>query len=223
MSISVLVADDQEMVRTGFGLILSHEADIEVVANASDGREAVALTRSRSPDVVLMDIRMPGLDGLAATKMLVSDPGVGSRIVILTTFDSDAYVSEALATGASGFLLKDAPASQLVHAIRVVAAGEAMLDPGVTSRLLADFARSRPDPADAAVVAGLTPRERDVLVLMADGLSNGEIAAELVLGESTVKTHVARILSKLGARDRAQAVIRAYRSGLASTRPDLRR
>jgi DNA-binding NarL/FixJ family response regulator len=219
MSIRVLVADDQEMVRTGFGLILQREPDIEVIGNAADGREAVALTRSRRPEVVLMDIRMPAMDGLEATRQIVADPGCASRVVILTTFDTDAYVHEALAAGASGFLLKDAPADQLIEAIRVVAAGDALLAPGVTRRLLSQFVRQRPDRHDRAAVDGLSDRERDVLLLMADGLSNGEIAERLVLSGATVKTHVARILTKLQARDRVQAVIRAYRSGLVYDAP----
>ncbi len=214
MTIRVLVADDQEMVRTGFRLILSGEADIDVVADAANGREAVAIARRLLPDVVLMDIRMPLLDGLAATRELVADPNCPSRVLILTTFDSNEYVYEALAAGASGFLLKDAPADELIAALRVVADGAAILAPTVTRRLIEQFARQRPHARDVSGVQQLSARERQVLRRMADGLNNSEIAAALFVGEATVKTHVARILQKLGARDRVQAVITAYRSGL---------
>jgi DNA-binding NarL/FixJ family response regulator len=215
VSIRVLIADDQEMVRTGFRLILSAESDIEVVADARDGQDAVTAAHRLKPDVALMDIRMPVLDGLAATTRIRQDPGCPTRVVILTTFDDDAYLYEALAAGASGFLLKDAPADALVSAIRVVAAGEAMLAPTVTRRVIEQFSRQRARPADIDAVDSLSAREREVLRLMADGLSNSEIATALFVGEATVKTHVARILQKLGARDRVQAVIAAYRSGLA--------
>jgi len=214
VTIRVLVADDQEMVRTGFRLILSGEADIDVVADAANGREAVAIARRLLPDVVLMDIRMPLLDGLAATRELVADPNCPSRVLILTTFDSNEYVYEALAAGASGFLLKDAPADELIAALRVVADGAAILAPTVTRRLIEQFARQRPHARDVSGVQQLSARERQVLRRMADGLNNSEIAAALFVGEATVKTHVARILQKLGARDRVQAVITAYRSGL---------
>ncbi len=214
MTIRVLVADDQEMVRTGFRLILSGEADIDVVADAANGREAVAIARRLLPDVVLMDIRMPLLDGLAATRELVADPNCPSRVLILTTFDSNEYVYEALAAGASGFLLKDAPADELIAALHVVADGAAILAPTVTRRLIEQFARQRPHARDVSGVQQLSARERQVLRRMADGLNNSEIAAALFVGEATVKTHVARILQKLGARDRVQAVITAYRSGL---------
>ena len=213
--IRVLIADDQELVRTGFRLILLRETDIEVVADAANGREAVVAARRHQPDVVLMDIRMPQLDGLAATTQLVADPGCPSRVLILTTFDDDEQVFEALAAGASGFLLKDAPADELIHAIRVVARGDAMLAPTVTRRLIDHFSRQRAHAAAHPSVDVLTSRERDVLRLMADGLNNAEIAHTLFIGEATVKTHVARILQKLGTRDRVQAVIVAYRSGLA--------
>lgn len=212
--IRVLLADDQDMVRTGFKLILSAEPDIEVVGEAADGRSAVGAVQLLHPDVVLMDIRMPGLDGITATREISQPPAAGARVIILTTFDSDEYVYDALAAGASGFLVKDAPAADLVNAIRVVAAGEAMLAPAITSRLIKDVARRRPHHTDAAAVASLTGREREVLVHMASGMNNGEIAAALFLGEATVKTHVARILQKLSSRDRVQAVITAYRSGL---------
>jgi len=214
VTIRVLVADDQEMVRTGFRLILSGEADIDVVADAANGREAVAIARRLLPDVVLMDIRMPLLDGLAATRELVADPNCPSRVLILTTFDSNEYVYEALAAGASGFLLKDAPADELIAALHVVADGAAILAPTVTRRLIEQFARQRPHARDVSGVQQLSARERQVLRRMADGLNNSEIAAALFVGEATVKTHVARILQKLGARDRVQAVITAYRSGL---------
>jgi len=212
VTIRVLVADDQEMVRVGFRMILSGEDDIEVVGDAGDGREAVEQVLRLTPEVVLMDIRMPVMDGLAATTR-IRDSGSATRVVILTTFDDDAYVYDALAAGASAFLLKDAPAAHLVEAIRTVAAGQAMLAPTVTRRLIEQFARRRRDPRQDELVARLSEREHDVLRLMADGLSNGEIAGALFLSEATVKTHVGRILAKLGARDRVQAVITAFRSG----------
>ena len=213
--IRVLVADDQELVRTGFRLILAGEPGISVVGDAADGRAAVELTRSLRPDVVLMDIRMPVLDGLAATQALVADPDCASRVLVLTTFDDDGYVFAALEAGASGYLLKDAPADQLVSAIRVVASGESILAPAVTTRLVREVAARRRDPESVAAVQRLSARETEVLGHVADGESNAEIAAALVLSEATVKTHVARILAKLGARDRVQAVVTAYRSGLA--------
>jgi DNA-binding NarL/FixJ family response regulator len=221
VTIRVLVADDQEMVRTGFRMILAAETDIEVVADARNGQEAVESTRRHRPDVVLMDIRMPVLDGLAAPSAILGDAAGKSRVLILTTFDDDQYVYEALAAGASAFLLKDAPADRLVEAIRVVAAGESILDPAVTRRVIERFARHGAHSEEARAVAALSARERDVLLLMARGLSNAEIAARLYLGEATVKTHVGRILLKLGARDRVQAVITAFRSGFAyETPPD---
>ena len=214
MTIRVLLADDQEMVRTGFRMILRAAQDIEVVGDARDGREAVAAVARDRPDVVLMDIRMPGLDGLAATREIrTRDSAVA--VIILTTFDDDQYLYEALAAGASGFLLKDAPADDLVRAVRVVASGEALLSPAVTRRVIDNVARHAPQPADVEAVTRLSEREREVLRLIADGLTNTEIAQELFLGEATVKTHVARVLQKLPARDRVQAVIIAYRSGLA--------
>ncbi len=213
--IRVLVADDQELVRTGFRLILAGEPGISVVGDAADGRAAVELTRSLRPDVVLMDIRMPVLDGLAATQALVADPDCASRVLVLTTFDDDGYVFAALEAGASGYLLKDAPAEQLVAAIHVVASGEAILAPAVTTRLVREVATRRRDPDSVRAVQRLSARETEVLGHVADGRSNAEIAAALVLSEATVKTHVARILAKLGARDRVQAVVTAYRSGLA--------
>ncbi|MDG4788481.1 response regulator transcription factor [Micromonospora sp. WMMD1102] len=217
--IRVLVADDQAMVRQGFGALLAAQPDLLVVGDAANGAEAVTAARRLDPDVVLMDIRMPVLDGLAATRQLLGGRPEADRprVLVLTTFDLDDYVYEALRAGASGFLLKDAPAADLVHAVRVVAAGEALLAPTVTRRLIAEFAarpgRDRPRPVS---LAGLTPRETEVLRLIARGRSNGEIAAELVVAEQTVKTHVGRILNKLDLRDRAQAVVVAYESGLVT-------
>lgn len=217
--IRVLVADDQELVRTGFGMILQTEDGIEVVAQAADGEQAVELARRHRPDVVLMDVRMPRLDGIEATGRLVgpgADPPLGVNVLMLTTFDLDDYVYAALRNGASGFLLKDTPAEDLVRAIRVVAAGEALLAPSVTRRLVEELARLPARPAAPPELASLTDRERQVLGLVARGLSNAEIAAELVLGETTVKTHVGRVLMKLGLRDRVQAVVLAYESGLVT-------
>jgi len=214
-SVRVVVADDQELVRTGFGMILDAEPNITVVGDAADGRAAVTETARLRPDVVLMDIRMPGLDGLAATRQITADPLCRSRVLMLTTFDDDDHVYAALEAGASGYLLKDAPADQLVAAIHVIARGESILAPAVTTRLVREVARRRRDVVSQRAVATLSPRETEVLLLMAAGRSNQEIAATLVLSEATVKTHVARILAKLGSRDRVQAVVTAYRSGLA--------
>ena len=213
MSIRILIADDQQLVRTGFRAILSAEPDFEVVGEAGDGREAIDAAARLSPDVVLMDIRMPQLDGLAATRRLAAG-ALKTRVVILTTFDLDEYVYEALRAGASGFLLKDAPADQLVTAIHVVARGEALLAPSITRRLIAEFARRPPPAARPAQVEALSARELEVLKLVAGGLSNGEIAKELFLSDATVKTHVGHILTKLGLRDRVQGVVLAYESGL---------
>jgi DNA-binding NarL/FixJ family response regulator len=210
MTIKVLIADDQALLRTGFRMILESEPDLEVVGEASDGAEAVTAVLRLRPDVVLMDVRMPRLDGLAATRRLTGQ----TRVLILTTFDLNEYVYEALRAGASGFLLKDAPADQLVTAIRVVAAGDALLAPSITRRLIEEFARRPPASSRPAALAALSPRELEVMRLVARGLSNSEIAGELVLGEATVKTHVSRILQKLALRDRAQAVVAAYESGL---------
>ena len=218
MTIRVVIADDQALVRTGFRAIVSHEPDLDVVGEAGDGYAAVEQARLHRPDVVLMDIRMPGMDGLEATRLLATD-GSTTRVLILTTFDMDEYVFTALRAGASGFLLKDAPADQLLTAIRVIAAGDALIAPSVTRRLIAEFAH-QPAPTDRPEqLESLTPRERDVLRLLARGMSNAEIAAALFLGDATIKTHVSRILAKLGLRDRVQAVVLAYESGL--TRPGL--
>jgi DNA-binding NarL/FixJ family response regulator len=209
--IKVLIADDQAMVREGFGALLAAQPDMLVVGDAPDGETAVARSRALGPDIVLMDIRMPVMDGLEATRRLAGGP----KILILTTFDLDDYVYEALRAGASGFLLKDAPAADLINAVRVVAAGEALLAPSVTRRLIAEFAaRTHGDRPRPAALNALTPRETDVLRLIARGLSNQEIAAELVVAEQTVKSHVGRILTKFDLRDRAQAVVFAYETGL---------
>ena len=212
--IRVVVADDQGLVRAGLRSLLDSYEDITVVGEAADGRQALASVLRNRPDVVLMDIRMPVLDGIAATRELVSS-GSPTRVLVLTTFDLDEYVFEALRAGASGFLLKDAPAEDLVSAIRLVARGDAVLAPGVTRRVIEEFARS-PQPPDSAAegLADLTPREREVLELLARGLSNTQIAEHLIVGEATVKTHVANVLGKLGLRDRVQVVILAYERGL---------
>jgi DNA-binding NarL/FixJ family response regulator len=217
VTIRVLVVDDEELVRTGLRMILGAEPDLDVVGTASDGAQAVSEVRRLRPDVVLMDIRMPAVDGLAATRTILGGPDPAPcKVVILTTFDVDEHVYEALRAGASGFLLKDVPADQLVHAIRVAAAGEALLAPSVTRRLIASFTRQGPRsaPARPRALDELTARELEVLVLLAEGLSNAEIATRLFVGDATVKTHVARILTKLGVRDRVQAVIVAFRAGL---------
>jgi DNA-binding NarL/FixJ family response regulator len=213
----VLLVDDQPLLRTGFRMILSAEADLQVVGEAGDGASAVELARRLRPDVVLMDIRMPGMDGIQATRALAG-PGVEDpiKVLILTTFDLDEYVIESLRAGASGFLLKDAPPEDLVEAIRIVAAGEALLAPSVTRRLLDRVASRLPRASDDPIPAlsELTEREMEVLKLMARGLSNAEIAEKLVVSETTVKTHVSRVLGKLDLRDRVQAVILAYETGL---------
>jgi DNA-binding NarL/FixJ family response regulator len=214
VTIRVVLADDQELVRTGFRMILGAEPDVDIVADARNGQEAVEAVVRHQPDIVLMDIRMPVLDGVAATRRIVSAPRCRTRVVILTTFDDDASVYEALAAGASGFLLKDATATELVAAVRVVADGEAMLTPSITRRVIERVGQRHAGGADVAAVQRLSQREREVLRLMADGLSNAEIGRELVVSEATVKTHVARILQKLPARDRVQAVVTAYRAGL---------
>ena len=216
--IRVLVADDQTLVRAGFRVLVESAPDLEVVGEAGDGAEAVELARQQLPDVVLMDIRMPRVDGLEATRRIVAlDRAEAVRVLVLTTFDLDEYVYEALRAGASGFLLKDTPPADLLAAIRVVAAGDALLAPSVTRRLIAEFAR-RPEPSSVtpAALATLTDREREVLALVARGLSNAEIAELLVVSGATAKTHVSRVLAKLGARDRAQLVMLAYETGLVT-------
>jgi DNA-binding NarL/FixJ family response regulator len=214
--IRVLIVDDQTIVRAGFAALLSAQDDIVVVGEAGDGREAVRLAERHRPDLVLMDIRMPGMDGIEATRQITAArPDI--RVLVLTTFDVDEYVYEALGVGASGFLLKDATAEDLVDAVRVVARGDALLAPQVTGRLIREFTRQRrATPRPPAELTSLTARETEVLVLIAGGLSNAEIAARLVVSEHTVKTHVARVFTKLGLRDRAQAVMLAYESGLVT-------
>ncbi|HEX6674558.1 MAG TPA: response regulator transcription factor [Actinomycetes bacterium] len=214
MTIRVLIADDQALVRAGFRMIIDAQEDMEVVAEAGDGVEAVDRSRHTLPRVVLMDIRMPAMDGIEATRRLTAPGSSAPRVVILTTYDLDEYVFDALAAGASGFLLKDVPPEDLVRAIRVAAEGEALLAPTVTRRLIEQFARGRPAAPDASRLEPLTDREVEVLRLLARGLSNAEIAGTLFLGESTVKTHVGHILDKLRLRDRVQAVIAAYEAGL---------
>jgi DNA-binding NarL/FixJ family response regulator len=213
--ISVLLADDQALVRGGFRMILDAEEDIEVAGEAENGSDALAQTRELRPDVILMDIRMPGLDGIAATRQIVAE-GLPSRVLMLTTFDEEGIVYDAMKAGASGFLLKTAPPAKLTDAVRTIAAGESLLAPAITRRLVEEFVR-RPPPgqAEQGQFAELTEREREVLRLIARGLSNAEIAAELVVSEATVKTHVNHVLQKLNLRDRVQAVVLAYETGLA--------
>ncbi|PSK99533.1 LuxR family two component transcriptional regulator [Murinocardiopsis flavida] len=213
--IRVLLADDQTLVRAGFRSMLDGEDDIEVVAEAGDGAQALELARAERPDVVLMDVRMPGVDGLAATRHIAADPRLSDvRVVILTTFDLDDYVYGALRAGASGFLVKDTEPTELIHGVRVVARGDALLAPSVTRRLIGEFAARIREPVAAPELNALTAREREVLGLVAGGLSNEEIADRLVLSPATAKTHVSRVLTKLGARDRAQLVVLAYESGM---------
>ena len=219
MTIRLLLADDQELVRTGFRLILNAEPDLNVAGEAGDGSQAVNEAARLRPDVVLMDVRMPGVDGIEATRRLGRLTPNPPRVLMLTTFDLDQYVYDALRAGASGFLLKDAPAAQLVDAIRVVAAGDALLAPTVTRRMIAEFAR-RPLPADEPALAELTGRELEVLKLVARGRSNAEIAKELYISDATVKTHVKRVLAKLSLRDRVQAVVLAYETGLVQPGTD---
>ncbi len=214
MAIRVLIVDDQILVRTGFKMILQAQPDIHVVGEAGDGEQALGLVRTLKPDVVLMDIRMPGMDGIEATRQITSER-LPTRVVILTTYDLDEYVFDALAAGASGFLLKHVPPEDLVQGVRVTAAGEALLAPSVTRRLIEEFAKQRPSShAPTDQLQALTERELEVLRLLSRGLSNGEIATELHVGEATVKTHVAHLLDKLELRDRIQAVIYAYEVGL---------
>ncbi len=212
----ILIADDQALVRAGFRMILEAEEDIEVVGEATDGREAVAEARRLRPDVVLMDVRMPDVDGIEATRRLLGDDGADAKVVMLTTFDMDEYVYEALRAGASGFLLKDVPPEQLIAGIRAVASGDALLAPSVTRRVIEEFVRRPPASVRALPpkLAELTARELEVLKLIARGFSNAEIATELFVSETTVKTHVAHVLTKLDLRDRVQGVVLAYESGL---------
>ena len=214
MSVRVVVVDDQELVRTGFKVILNSEPDIEVVGEASDGLEAIEVAGRLRPDVVLMDIRMPVLDGLEATRRIVSASEEAPRVLILTTFNVDEYVYEALRSGASGFLLKDGPAEGLLSAVRVIARGDALLAPQITRRLIAEFARRPPRLHKPEQLKALTARELEVLKLVARGLSNTEIAGELFVSETTIRTHVGHTLTKLGLRDRVQAVVLAYETGL---------
>ncbi|TQF74105.1 response regulator transcription factor [Rhodococcus spelaei] len=215
MSIRVIVADDQSLVRAGFAALLEAQDGIEVVGQAEDGAQAVALTTELAPDVVLMDIRMPVLDGLEATRRIVARPELSAvRVVVLTTFELDEYVFEAIRAGAAGFLVKHTEPADLVRAVRVVADGEALLSPGVTRRLLAEFATRAKEAPAPRLLAELTDREREVMTLVAEGLTNAEIAERLVLSPATARTHVSRILLKLGARDRTQLVVLAYESGL---------
>jgi DNA-binding NarL/FixJ family response regulator len=218
--ITVVVADDQELVRTGFALILGSDPRLQVVAQAADGAQAVAAAQRHRPAVVLMDIRMPGMDGIEATRRITGDPGLaGVRVLVVTTFDGDEYVVDALRAGASGFLLKDTPPADLIHGVTVVAAGDALLAPAVTLRLIDRFVRVEPGEGRApspAALPELTARERDVLEAVADGCSNLEIADRLLVSYSTVKTHVSHLLTKLDARDRAQLVMLAHRSGISS-------
>ena len=213
--IRVLLADDQALVRAGFRALLDAQPDMEVVGEAADGEEAVALARAHAPDVVLMDIRMPGLDGLAATRRIADDERLrGAKVVILTTFELDEYVYEALRVGASGFLVKDTEPDELLRGVRVVAGGDALLSPSVTRRLIGEFAVRAKAPPPSATLDALTDREREVMALAAQGLSNEQIAGRLVVSAATAKTHVSRAMVKLGARDRAQLVVHAYESGL---------
>jgi DNA-binding NarL/FixJ family response regulator len=217
MAIRVLVADDQDMVRAGFAMILDAQDDIEVVGEAEDGKGAIAEAARLCPDVLVMDIQMPTLDGIAATRAVIAQALPGPRVLVVTTFDIDEYVYEALRAGASGFLLKNAPPEDLVRAVRVIAAGDSLLSPRVTTRLIEAFARQPPaPPAPPASLNELTPREHEVLALVARGLSNAEIADRLVVSRGTVKTHVERILMKLTLRDRIQAVILAYETGIVT-------
>jgi DNA-binding NarL/FixJ family response regulator len=214
MTVRILIADDQNLVRSGFRMILESEDGFEVVAEAADGKEAVQAARRLRPDVALLDLRMPAMDGIAATREIAGDPALGTRVLVVTTFDTDEHVYSALRAGASGFLLKDAPPEELAAAVRLIADGDALLAPSVTRRLIEEFARVSRDQIARSGLGDLTEREEGVLRLVARGLSNAEIARELTIGETTVKTHVGNILMKLDVRDRAQAVVAAYESGL---------
>jgi DNA-binding NarL/FixJ family response regulator len=219
MTIRVVVVDDQEVVRSGFAALLETQPDLEVVGTAADGLAAVELCREREPHVALMDVRMPGMDGIEATRRIVAEGEGRTRVLVLTTFDLDEYVYDALGAGASGFLLKDATAESLFEAVRIVAGGDALLGPRITRRLIGEFARLRPRlPVRPDALRELTPRETEILRHVAEGLSNAEIAERLVVAEETVKTHVSHVLTKLGLRDRAQAVVVAYESGLVAPR-----
>ena len=219
MTVRLLIADDQHLVRTGLQVILNTEPDIEVIGQASTGLEAVTMAHELRPDVVLMDIRMPELDGIEATRQITTRKNLSTRVLVLTTFDVDQYVFEAIRAGASGFLLKDVPADQLVTGVRMTAAGDALLAPAITRRLIEQFAAA-PPAAPPAALDDLTPRELEVFRLLAKGMSNAEIAAQLFIGDATVKTHVTRLLTKLDLRDRVQAVVLAYETGIV--RPSLR-
>jgi DNA-binding NarL/FixJ family response regulator len=216
MTIRVLIADDQQLVRAGFQLILSAQSDIEVIGEAETGSEAVERAFATRPDVVLMDIRMPGVDGIEATRRIIARGQSEIRVLILTTYDLDEYVYDALRAGASGFLLKDVPPDQLAAGIRMVCSGDALLAPSVTRRLIEEFTAARTQPASPPGMEQLSPREQEVFLLLTRGWSNQEIADRLVVGETTVKTHVTRILNKLGLRDRVQAVVLAYEAGIVT-------
>ena len=219
MTVRVLLVDDQALVRAGFRMILGAEDDLCVVGEAEDGDDAVRLARSLRPDVVLMDIQMPRLDGVEATRQIVAEPGTDTRVVILTTFERDEYIFEALRVGASGFLLKNAPPEELLHAVRMVADGNALLSPSVTRRVIEQYATTTPVSKHVKdSLAGLTDREREVLCSLASGKSNAEVATTLYVSEGTIKTHVSHILTKLALRDRMQAVVFAYESGLVTPR-----
>lgn len=214
MTIRILIADDQHLVRSGFRMILESEDGLEVVAEAANGQEAVSAARRLRPDVALLDLRMPVMDGIAATREIAGDPALGTRVLVVTTFDTDEHVYAALRAGASGFLLKDAPPEQLAAAVQLIAEGDALLAPSVTRRLIEEFVRVSREPIARSGLGDLTAREEGVLRLVARGLSNAEIAQDLTIGETTVKTHIGNILMKLDVRDRAQAVVAAYESGL---------
>jgi DNA-binding NarL/FixJ family response regulator len=215
-AVKVLIADDQALVRAGFRSILEAQGGIEVVGEAEDGRNAIDIARKRKPNVVLMDVRMPDIDGIEATRQILADEGNETAVLMLTTFDLNEYVYDALRAGASGFLLKDVLPEDLIAAVRVVAAGDALIAPNVTKRLIEHFVKTAPPSEPPAGLDELTPREVEVLTLVARGLSNGEIAGDLVLSQATVKTHVKHVLAKLGARDRVQAVVFAYEAGLVT-------
>ena len=224
MSIRVAIVDDQALMRDGFGMILDAQPDIDVVGDAENGRLGVELCLRTRPDVVLMDIRMPVLDGIEATRLITSSSDCDSKVLVLTTFDLDEYVYAAIRAGASGYMLKDTPAKELVAAVRIIAQGDALLSPSVTKRLIEEFAnQAQPEAVTATLPDDLTDREREALELLAHGLSNREIAAEMFIGEATAKTHVSRLLTKLGVRDRVQAVVLAYETGLVRPGASMKR